>query len=75
MGQHIEKHDTTTNPIRGDPATTTKGQQLEMVETYRYSKRHQGRSKEGRRCTPIYKGSMCGLTGRINYSRTLGKTQ
>ena len=74
MGQHTGECDTTTNLIIGDPTTTTKGQQLEIVKTYRHPKRHQGRSREGRRHIPMYKGSMCGLIGRINRLGTLGKT-
>ena len=75
MGQYIEERDTITNLITGDPTTTTKGQQLEIAETYRHPKRHQGRSKEGRRHTPTHKSSIYGLTGRINRLKTLGKTQ
>ena len=38
----------------GNPTTTTKGQQPEIAETRGHPKRHQGRSREGRRRTPIY---------------------
>ena len=46
-----------------------------MAETCKYPKWHQGRPKEERGQTPIYKGSMCGLKGRINYLGTLVKAQ
>ena len=46
-----------------------------MAETYRYPKRHQGRFKEGRKQTPMYKGSMYGLKSRLNYLGTLDKAQ
>ena len=75
VGQHIRERNTTTNLITGDPTTTTKGQQLEIAETYRHPKRHQGRFREGRRHTPTYKSSICGLIGRTNYLGTLSKTQ
>jgi len=35
-----KKHNTIINPIGGDLTIITKGQQPEMVETYRYPKRH-----------------------------------
>ena len=38
--QHIGERDTTINLITGNPTTTTKGQQLEMVKTCRHPKRH-----------------------------------
>ena len=75
MSRHTGERDTITNPITNNPTTTTKKQQPEMVETYRYPKRHQGRPKEGRRQTPIYRGSACGLRGRTNYLETLIKAQ
>ena len=75
VGQHTEKRDTTTNPTQGNPTTITKGQQPEMAEIYKYPKRHQGRSREGRRRTPTYKGSICGLTGRTDCSGTIDKAQ
>ena len=40
MGRHRGERDITTNPIIGDLTTITKGQRLEMAETYRYFKRH-----------------------------------
>ena len=46
-----------------------------MAETYKYLKRHQERSKEGRRQTPTYKGSICGLIGRTDRSGTINKVQ
>ena len=46
-----------------------------MVETYRYPKRHQRRFKEGRKQTPIYRGSVCSLKSRLNYLGTLNKAQ
>ena len=74
MDRHTGERDTTINPIMGDPTTITKGQRLEIAETYRHFKRHQGRFKEGRRHTPTRKDSACGLIGRTNHSGTLGKT-
>ena len=46
-----------------------------MTETYRYPKRHEGRSREGRKQIPIYRGSACGLRSRLNYLGTLDKVQ
>ena len=46
-----------------------------MAETCGHPKRHQGRSKEGRKRTPTRRGSVYGLIGRTNYLGTLGKTQ
>ena len=46
-----------------------------MVETYGYPKRHQGRSREGRKQIPIYRGSVCGLRNRLNRLGTLDKAQ
>ena len=46
-----------------------------MAETYRYPKRHQRRSREGKKRTPIYRGSVCGLRSRPNYLGTLDKAQ
>ena len=46
-----------------------------MVETYRYPKRHQGRSKEERKQIPTYRGSACGLKSRPNCLGTLDKAQ
>ena len=46
-----------------------------MAETYGHPKRYQGKSKERRKQTPIYKGSICGLRSRLNHLRTLDKTQ
>ena len=46
-----------------------------MVETYRYSKRHQGRFRKGRKQTPIYRGSVCGLRSKLNHLGTLDKAQ
>ena len=57
----------------GDPTITTKGQQLEMAETCKYPKRHQGRFREGRRRIPTRRGSACSLTGKTNCLGTLGK--
>ena len=74
VGQHIGERDTTINLTTGNPTTTTKRQQLEMAETYRHPKRHQGRSREGRRHTPTRRSSIYGLIGRINRLRTLSKT-
>ena len=71
----IGERDTTTNLIIGDPTTTTKGQQPEMAETRGHFKRHQGRSREGRRHIPTYKSNACGLIGRTNHLGTLSKTQ
>ena len=73
MGQYTGERDTIINLITGNPTTTTKEQQLKIAETHRYPKGHQGKFKEGRKCTPTYRGSVCGLTGRINHSGTLGK--
>ena len=75
VDQHTGERDITTNPTTGDPTTTTKRQQLEIVETYRYPKRHQGRFREGRGYIPTRKGNMCGPTGRTNCLGTLDKTQ
>ena len=46
-----------------------------MAETCRYPKRHQGRSKEGRKRIPMRRGSMCSLKSRLNHLRTLDKAQ
>ena len=73
VGQHTEKRNTTTNPTQGNLTTTTKKQQPEIAETCGYPKRHQGRSREGRRRTPTHKGSICGPIGRIDRSRTMDK--
>jgi len=70
---HTEKHNTTINPIRGDPSTTTKGQQPEMAKTYRPPKRHQKRSREGREQLPTYWGSVCGPAGWLSRQRALDK--
>ena len=39
-GRHTEERNTIINLIMGNPTTTTKRQQLKIVETYRYSKRY-----------------------------------
>ena len=39
-GQYIGEYNTTINLTTGNPTTTTKRQQLEMVKTYRYPERH-----------------------------------
>ena len=75
MSRHTGEHDTIINPTTGNPTTTTKKQQPEIVETYRYPKGHQGRPKEKRGQIPTYRGSMCSLRGRINRSGTLVKAQ
>ena len=75
VGRYIEKRDTTINLTRGDPTTITKGQWPEMVETCRYSKRHQGRSREGRRWISTRRGNACGLIGRIDCLGTIDKAQ
>ena len=75
VGRHIGERNTTINPTTGNPTTTTKGQQPEIIKTYRYPKRHQGRPREGKRQTPTRKGSICGLIGRTNCLGTLSKTQ
>ena len=75
MGQHTGERNTITNPTTDNPTTTTKKQQLEIVEIYRYLKRHQGRFKGERGQTPIYKSSICGLRGRTNCLKTLIKAQ
>ena len=46
-----------------------------MAETYKYPKRHQGRSRKGRKRTPTYRGSICGLRSRLNCLGTLDKAQ
>ena len=74
VGQYTGERDIITNLIIGNPTTTTKRQQLEMVETCRHPKRHQGRSREGRRRTLTHRGSTCSLIGRTNCLGTLGKT-
>ena len=74
-GRRTEKRDTTTNITKGGTTTTTKRHQPEIAETYGYPKRHQGRFKKGRKQTPIYRGSVCGLRSRLNYLGTLNKAQ
>ena len=44
-----------------------------MVETYKYPKKHRGRFREGRKQTPIYRGSMYSLRSRLNHPGTLDK--
>ena len=46
-----------------------------MAETYGHSKKHQGRFREGRKRTPIYRGSAYGLRSRPNRLGTLDKAQ
>ena len=46
-----------------------------MVETCGYPKRHQGRSKKGRKQIPTYRGSMCGLRNRPNRLGIIDKVQ
>ena len=46
-----------------------------MAETCKYPKRYQGRSREGRKQTPMYRGSACGLRSRPNHLETLNKAQ
>ena len=46
-----------------------------MAEIYRYPKRHQRKSREGRKRTPMYRGSVCGLRSRLNRLGTLNKVQ
>ena len=46
-----------------------------MVETRGYPKRHQGRFREGKKQTLIYRGSVCGLRSRLNCLGTLDKAQ
>ena len=46
-----------------------------MAETYKHSKRHQEKSRKGRKRTPIYRGSVCGLRSRLNHLKTLNKAQ
>ena len=46
-----------------------------MVETCGYPKRHQKRFREGRKQTPIYRGSAYGLKSRLNCLETLDKAQ
>ena len=46
-----------------------------MVETYKYPKRHQRRSRKGRKQTPICRGNVCGLRSRLNRLGTLDKAQ
>ena len=46
-----------------------------MVETCKYPKRHQRRSREGRKQIPIYRGSVCGLRSRPNCLGTMDKAQ
>ena len=46
-----------------------------MVETYRYPKRHQRKSREERKQIPTYRGSVCSLKSRLNCLRTLDKAQ
>ena len=46
-----------------------------MAKTYKYPKRHQGRSKKGRKQILIYRGSVCGLRSRPNHLGTLNKAQ
>ena len=46
-----------------------------MAETHGYSKRHQRRSKKGRKQTPMYRGSVCGLKIRLNCLGILDKVQ
>ena len=75
VSQHTEKRNTTINPTQGDPTTTTKGQQPEMAETHEYPKRHQGRSREGKRQTPMRRGSTYGPTDRIDRLGTIDKAQ
>ena len=75
VGQHTGEHNTIINPTMGNPTTTTKGQQLEMVKTYKYPKRHQGRLREGRGQTPTRRGNTYSLKGRTNHSGTLVKIQ
>ena len=40
VGRYIGEYDTIINLIKGNPTIITKGQRLEMVETYRYPKRY-----------------------------------
>ena len=46
-----------------------------MVETCGHPKRHQGRFREGRKQTPMYRGSAYGLRSRLNRLGTLDKAQ
>jgi hypothetical protein len=71
--RYIGERDTIINPTTGNLTITTKGQRLEIAETYRYPKRYQGRPREGRGRIPTRRGSAYGLIGRINRLETLGK--
>ena len=46
-----------------------------MAETCGYPKRHQGKSKKGRKQTPTHRDSVCGLKSRLNHPGTLNKVQ
>ena len=46
-----------------------------MAETHRYSKRHRGRFREGKKQTPTCRGSVYGLKSRLNRLGTLDKAQ
>ena len=46
-----------------------------MAETYKHPKKHQGRSREGRKQISTHRGSACGLRSRPNYLGTLNKAQ
>ena len=46
-----------------------------MAETCGHPKRHQGRSREGRKQTPTHRGSVYGLKSRLNCLGTLNKAQ
>ena len=46
-----------------------------MAETCGYPKRHQGRSREGRRRIPTHRGSVCGLIGKTDCLGTIDKAQ
>ena len=72
-GRHTGECDTTTNLIIDNLTTPTKKQQLEIVKTYRYPKRHGGRFRKGRRQTPIYRGSICSSIGGTDRSGTINK--
>ena len=72
-GRRIENRDTTKNLTGGDATITTKGQRPEMAKTRKPTKRHRGRSREGRGRTPTRRGSACGLTSRLNRLGTLDK--
>ena len=75
VGRHIKKRDTIINLTRSDPTITTKRQQPEMAETYGYPKRHQKRSRKGRRRTPTHKGNAYGLISRTDRLGTIDKVQ